>query len=137
MCCPAHGRTSGSYSESLHQSSSPPITKQNTQNWFPWQHGEPNLEQLGLNATRPVNTHGHTNTHLHEHNGSSPAQFCFAAFAASKKTQKTPKWEKWCVKTICVLLLESNKCCCGLARWLTDIRGAGGKGPAEEIKKAI
>lgn len=82
VCCPVHRRTLGSYSESFHRSSSP-ITKQNTQNWFPWQRGEPNLEQLELNAARPVNTHGHTNTYLHEHNGSS-----FAPISRCLKCQK-------------------------------------------------
>lgn len=47
------------FPESLHRSSSLSLTKQNTQNWFPWQRGESNLEQLELNTARPVNTHGH------------------------------------------------------------------------------
>lgn len=39
-------------SVSLHHLSFPPITKQNTQKWFPWQHGEPNLEHLDVKTAR-------------------------------------------------------------------------------------
>lgn len=38
-------RTLSSFYEGLHRSSVPPITWQNTPNWFLWQHGKPNLEQ--------------------------------------------------------------------------------------------
>lgn len=74
--CSAHRRTLGSFSESLQRSSAAPITKQNTQNWFPWQRGEPNLEELEVNTAQPVNTHGHTYSQAQWHSVAPTSRCC-------------------------------------------------------------
>lgn len=71
--CLARWRSLGLNSVSLHHLSFPPITKQNTQNWFPWQHGEPNLEQLEVKTAHTSWTCKQTWTHIFT---STMTQFC-------------------------------------------------------------
>lgn len=81
--CSVHWGTLGSFCESLHHLSSTPVSKQNTQNRFPWQRGEPNLEHLEKSTVWPVNTHGHTHSQAQWQSLASTSRCCKCHYTVS------------------------------------------------------